>query len=146
MKKKSHITSFYLETLLLIVVFIAIILVLTQVFGLGRVQSGEAKLLTNAVCLAQNTAEAVSASEDEQALLRLLDENGNAYVPDDSSAAVRACYSADMTPDADGSLQVDVTWEPDGSLVFSTITVTYGSDPEPVYVLDTAVYLREAVR
>ena len=39
MKRNGHITAFYLETLLLIVVFIGIILVLTQVFGLGRVQS-----------------------------------------------------------------------------------------------------------
>ena len=32
-KKSAHITAFYLETLLLITVFIAIILVLTQVFA-----------------------------------------------------------------------------------------------------------------
>ena len=46
MKKNGHITAFYLETLLLIVVFIGINLILTQVFGLGRVQSVEAKRLT----------------------------------------------------------------------------------------------------
>ena len=52
MKKNGHITGFYLETLLLIVVFIAIILVLTQVFGLAQVQSVRAKQLTEAVTLA----------------------------------------------------------------------------------------------
>ena len=62
MKKNGHITAFYLETLLLIVVFIGIILILTQVFGLGRVQSVEAGRLTDAVILAQNAAEAVSAA------------------------------------------------------------------------------------
>ena len=46
MKKQEHITAFYVETLLLILVFIAIILVLTHVFGLGKVQSSRAKLLT----------------------------------------------------------------------------------------------------
>ena len=38
MKRNGQITAFYLETLLLIVVFIAIILVLTQVFGLAQLQ------------------------------------------------------------------------------------------------------------
>ena len=57
MKKNGHITGFYLETLLLIVVFIAIILVLTQVFGLAQVQSVRAKQLTEAVTLAGNAAE-----------------------------------------------------------------------------------------
>ena len=46
MKKNGHVTGFYLETLLLIVVFLLIVLVLTQVFGLAQVQSAEAGRLT----------------------------------------------------------------------------------------------------
>ena len=78
MKRKQHITAFYLETLLMIVVFISIILVLTRVFGSARVQSVEAKQLTSAVTLAQNTAEAVSASRSPEELLQILNEDGNA--------------------------------------------------------------------
>ena len=36
MKRNGQITAFYFETLLLIVVFLSIILVLTQVFGMTR--------------------------------------------------------------------------------------------------------------
>ena len=62
---KKHITSFYAETLILILVFVAVILTLTQVFGLAKKQSEEAKLLTSAVTLAQNAAEALSVSASD---------------------------------------------------------------------------------
>lgn len=140
MKKHAQITGFYLETLLLIVVFISIILVLTQVFGIGRAMSGRAELLTNAVCLAQNAAEAVSASETPEEVAALLNENGNARI---SEGCVEACYDRDMRPAPEApALRVLVTWEPaaDG-MIYSTITVTNGGDP--VYSLDTAVYVGE---
>ena len=66
MKKYSHITGFYLETLILITVFVSIILVLTQVFGLAQLQSTRARQLTGAVALAGNAAEEVSASISEE--------------------------------------------------------------------------------
>jgi len=144
MRKERHITSFYIETLLLIAVFIAIILVLTQVFGLGRVESGEARLLTNAVTLAQNTAEAFSASGDPQQLASLLDENGNTSVTGDT---VKARYTTDMTPDPNGEFTVSAVWTPasagNGALVSCVITVCFDNEEEPVYTLDTAVYLGE---
>ncbi len=144
MKRQTHITGFYLETLLLIAVFVAIILVLTQVFGLSRAQSGQAKLLTNAVTLAQNTAEAISASDSPEALLVLLDENGSARQGE--KGQILASYDADMTPAPGGSLTVEATWEPsdpDDSLVYSTVSVWYEGKAEPVYTLRTAVYLGE---
>ena len=146
MKKNRHITAFYLETLLLILVFITIILVLTQVFGLGKVQSSEAKLLTNAVCLAENAAEAVSASDSDGRLLQLLDENGNAErMPD--TAGVTAYYDTDMRPDRQGAFRVDVSWLPregeTGVLVDSVIQVRCGERAKPIYTLNTAVFLKE---
>ena len=42
MRRHEHITAFYIETLLLIVVFVSIILVLTGVFGLSRRRRGKA--------------------------------------------------------------------------------------------------------
>lgn len=144
MNKRQHITSFYLETLLLISVFIAIILVLTQVFGLGRAESGQAKLLTNSVSLAQNAAEAVSAAGGPDDLAALLDEGGNTSVLPDGS--VEARYTADMRADPDGSVCVTITWQPDGALVTSAITVRYGDSDEPIYELLTAVTLREGAQ
>ena len=101
MKRHQHVTAFYLETLLFIAVFISIILVLTRVFGLGQSQSGQAKLLTNAVCLAQNAAEAVASSRSPADVLALLDVNGNAR---QERNEVNASYRKDMTPDAGGEL------------------------------------------
>ena len=112
MKKQSHITGFYLETLMLIVVFVLIILVLTQVFGLAQMQSTRAKQLNGAVILAQNAAEAAAASETPEELLKLLNDNDNAVLMADT-AGVTACYDSDLSPDAEGSYRVDVTWLPE---------------------------------
>ena len=64
MNKRHPITAFYIEALILIMVFVGIILLLTQIFGAGRMLSSDADRLTRAVGLAQNAAEAVAASED----------------------------------------------------------------------------------
>lgn len=146
MKKQEHITAFYVETLLLILVFIAIILVLTHVFGLGKVQSSRAKLLTNAVCLAENAAEAVAASDSPAAVVRLLDEGGNVRVLD--SGLVEADYNSRMEPELtrDPGLRVLISWEPtaeDPRLVNSTISVYGGGKTDAVYELRTAVLLQE---
>ena len=91
MKKENHVTAFYLEVLLLTVGLIGIVLVLTQIFALGRRESAEARELTDAVCLAQNAAEAFAASADPEELCAILDEGGSAeLVETDSAAAVRA--------------------------------------------------------
>ena len=81
MSQGNHNTSFYIETLLLILVFITVILLISQVFALGKNESGKAGMLTDAVTLAQNAAEAVSASSNVRELAELLDENGNVLRP-----------------------------------------------------------------
>ena len=140
MKKHSHITGFYLETLMLIVVFVLIILVLTQVFGLAQMQSTSAKQLNGAVILAQNALEAVSASETLEDLLTLLNDNDNAVFMADT-AGVTACYDSDLNPDAEGNYRVDVTWLPEetenGILVHSVAEVRCDDTEAPVYRLET---------
>ena len=101
----KRVTSFYVETLILIVVFVAVILALTQVFGLAKKQSEEAKLLTGAVTLAQNAAEAFSAADSPESLFALLDEGGNAVL---EAGTVTASYGADMKPDPNGILRVEI--------------------------------------
>ena len=145
MKNRGHITGFYLETLLLIVVFIAIILVITQVFGIGKAQSTEARLLTNAVTLAQNAAEAFYAAEDEAALVTLLNENGNAAAPYGYTGALQpegvslitAHYSADMAPNPnrDYRLIVTVAWTDRGDAKEGTVTVTDAVNLRELYSL-----------
>ena len=140
MKRHRHITGFYLETLMLIVVFLMIILVLTQVFGLAQMQSTKAKRLTGAVILAQNAAEAVSASETPEDLLALLNENDNAF-PMTDTAGVTACYDSDLNPAAGGTYRVDVTWLPEeagsGTMIRSVAEVRCDETEAPVYRLET---------
>ena len=148
MRKSEHVTAFYVEVLLMIVVVTVMVLVLTNVFALSRMESATAKSLTNAVCLAENAAEAFSASSTPEQLLALLDEGGNAGFAEGAAVTtLRASYDADMRPDAEGGTVLLITWEPEGAwtggLVRCTITVL-SEDGSEVYTLRTAVCLREA--
>ncbi|MBQ9032414.1 MAG: hypothetical protein IJ106_13325 [Parasporobacterium sp.] len=141
--KRNHITGFYIETLVLIVVFIGALLVLTRIFGLGRNMSQSARLLTGAVSLSENAAEAVAASRSIEEAAELLDENGNAAVA--RPGLIRANYNDRMFPDPEGEILLQVTWEPQekdaGTLVSSRIEVLEQGAEEPLYVLETAVFL-----
>lgn len=148
MKKDNHVTAFYVEVLLLTVGLILIVLVLSQVFALGRQQSTSAKELTNAVTLAQNAAEAFSASATPEELIRLLDENGNvSFASDTLVTTVLARYDNNMSPDPDGALIVSVTWEngkdPGGGLIGSTVRVSSAIDGREIYTIRTASYHAE---
>ncbi len=141
---KNRVTSFYVETLILILVFVAVILTLTQVFGMAKKQSEEAKLLTGAVTLAQNAAEAFPAAESSEALLKLLDEGGNAFLDNDT---VTASYDADMTPDPDGVLRVVVERRADSEWTASgTIRVIRGDTGLEIYFLETVAHYPEGLK
>ena len=148
--KRHGITTVYLEALFLIAVFIAVILVLTRVFGVGRSQSQEARLLTNAVNLAQNAAEAVSASaspDDVAALLAAADDAEHTGILVDGTQGVTARYNQQLQPDPEGSLRLEISWEPEetvsGTLVNSQIAVWLEEQNEaPVYTIQAAVFLR----
>lgn len=140
---RRRMTSFYLEALLLILVFVAIILVLTQVFGLGKVQSAQARTLTEGVHLAVNGAEAFAASASPEELAAILDEGGNAALMTDT-AGVTARYDMDLQPDPRGRLTMEIYWLPEhlagGDLVKATILVRLDGGEEPVYRLETAAF------
>ena len=142
--KKARWSSFYSEALLLVVIFVALVLVLTGVFTAARAQSASARRLSRAVTIAANTAETVSAAADGGELLALLNENANAF-PMKDTAGVTAYYAADGTPDPEGEFRVDVFTRTEsaasGSLFSGRILVSCG-DEEPVYSLET-VYFRE---
>ncbi len=144
--KKQQLTSFYLESLVLIAAFVAMILVLTGVFGASRSQSVKARDLSQAVTIAANAAEAVSASGTLEEAAALLDQGGNVQIRD---GAIEAFYRADGAPcpDGDGALRLLLTWEVSGldpSLVESTLTVFTEKDGKELYSLETARYRKEA--
>lgn len=109
MKNRQHITAFYLETLLMIVVFLSIILVLTRVFGRARAQSARAQALTQAVTLAQSTAEAVSASRDPQELCGILSREGSAFLVEDGGSGKATVFSSAAADLQEDSAQIPET-------------------------------------
>ncbi|MBQ9015054.1 MAG: hypothetical protein IJ109_10525 [Firmicutes bacterium] len=155
MNRHRTMTAFYLETVLMVIIFVLVIAILSQVFGLARSESRQAQQLTNAVCLAQNAAQAAAGADSEEGMLRLLDENGNARIEDrDGSSVVTAWYDGDMHPVSaeaaaadESALRLEATWAPKqsqtGSFVNSDIAVYAGASKDPVYTLNTGVYLRE---
>lgn len=124
---KKHITAFYFETLLLILVFVAVILALSTVFGAARARSADAERLTKAVGMAENAAEAVAASSDAEELCELLSRTGDAEL-DEAGVTVR-----------DGEYRAQITWEPGSGIAYSVVTV-FWNDRE-IYGLETAVCL-----
>ena len=147
MKRGSRTNALVVELMIAVLFFMLASTILARVFGFGKLESQSAKLLTNSVCLAENAAEAVSASESPEQLLELLDTCGNASSAEENGIRrIRVTYDADMTPDPGGKLCLDVTWEPNASasgvLVNSVITAVYEGTEEPIYTLKTAVFLR----
>ena len=144
--KKQQLTPFYLESLVLIAAFVAMILVLTGVFGASRSQSVKARDLSQAVTIAANAAEAVSASGSLEEAAALLDEGGNVQIRD---GAIEALYREDGDPciEGDGALRLSLSWEvskSDPSLVNSRLTVFSQKDGAEIYTLETARYRKEA--
>ena len=142
--RKRHITNFYMETLVLAVVLIAVILVLTRMYAFSGQLSRRAEVLTRAVHLAENAAEAVAASDGMDTLRSLLEVNGNVEISGEG-AILQARYDEAMQPLAGGIFCVEVTWTPEEaageSFVESTVSAYWMEEAEPVYVLETAVYL-----
>lgn len=144
--KKGQLTAFYLEALLLVAAFVAMILVLTGVFGAARAQSVRAGRLTRSVTLAANAAEAVAAADSPEQAAALLDEGGNVRLAD---GVIEAFYGADGRPCPAGeeALRLRVSWESseeDEGLVLSRIAVCAEEDGAPVYSLETARWRKGA--
>ena len=128
------------------IIFIVVILVLMRVFALAGRMSSQAKVLTCAVRLAENAAEAVAASDSKEALFTFLDECGMGNVSTSEAGdkiLFRAQYDGEMHPVPEGNFWVDVSWEPEygGDLVKSGITVYWNG--EEIYTLDTAIYIEK---
>ena len=144
MNNSRHITAFYAETLLLVAVFAAVLLIITRFFALGSRESAAAKNLTNAVTLAENAAEALSVSASPEDLANRLDGSGLALL---DNGRVICHYNAGLSPvgEEDAVLTLTASWEPSPDnprLVSSQIAVTDRSGAE-IYRLSTAVYRKE---
>ncbi len=122
---RKQITAFYVETLILAAAFVAVLLALSQVFGLAHSESERAGRLTEAVQLAERAAEAVAASDSLEDVQALLAPDGEAVLKDGA-----------LELDS-GALCLSVSWEPDGPrLVRSRIAVDWNG--AEIYALETA--------
>lgn len=137
-QNRQAITAFYIEMLVLILVFTGVILTLTRMFAIAKQQSGEAWVLTRAVRLAENAAELQGAAGGPEELLELLDR-GNAEKS--GEGVVRAWYGDDMEPSREGDFCVAVSWKQRGGLAESVIDVYWLGGEEPVYSLSTAAFV-----
>jgi hypothetical protein len=135
----------------MIIIFVMVILVLTQVLGSSKERSMEARHETNAVCLAQNTAQAVAASRDIEDLKKLLDERNNAKTLEkDGEKFVNVSYDEALNPDPRGDLIVQASWQEEtgkqGTYISSQIQVysIRSGSQDPIYTMDTGYYVQEA--
>ena len=136
MESKRHQSGFYVETLILILVFVFVLLVVSGLFSASAVKSNDAALLSAAVDIASNAAEAACASGSQEDLVKLLDENGNASVV---TGGVEARYDEDGAADPEGVLVLFVGWEEVDSFVTCPVTVTKGD--RVIYEIKTGVSL-----
>lgn len=145
-----RVTAFYIEALILVALLTVVVLVLTWVFAWSGRKSREAALLTEAVHLAENGAEAVASAEKIEEVRALLEENGNAEIFagtaaesfEAASCTLRLCYDGDLKPAPQGDIWLDIQWVPeDGGFVRSIITVEQAGQAEPVYTLETGVFI-----
>lgn len=121
MKGQRHMTAFYLETVLMVIIFVLVISVLAQVFSQARMQSEEARRMTNAVCLAENAAEAVAAADSGDVLAGLLDEKGNTVIQAEGKESAKI---ADAQPASEAKgMKVNEA---------AVVTAFYDRDMQPV--------------
>ena len=71
-KGKTYLTAFYVETLLMILIFVSVLLVLSRVFAAAGNARLQAQRLNHAVYLAENAEAAVLAAGSPEELAELL--------------------------------------------------------------------------
>ena len=145
------VTAFYIEALILAALLTGMILVLTWVFAWAGRRSTQAAFLTDAVHLAENGAEAVAASKSLEEVRELLEENENAMIStrSDEESVLLVHYDHDLKPAPEGEVWMEIRWvqsapgegADDSGLVTSVITVNRAGEREPIYTLETGVYI-----
>ena len=139
MNERNHAAAFYMETIILLIVFMSVILIITNVFTVSYSQSKKAEELTSAVCLAENAAEAFLASDDIDTLYKVLDE-GNVQ----QQGTVLLCrYDPERTPDPDGAITVQISLEEENDYLRTEIAVSDSQSGEVIYELHTGKYVKE---
>ena len=132
MNKKRDL-GFRIELVVMLVVFVAVIGTLTRLYAGADLESRRAAHLSDAVILAANGAEVFMAAEDDEELLRILDEADNAEKKADHLLEVR--YAEDRTPTEGGDFCLQI--ETKDSVDFREVTFRVSYQGEEIYELTT---------
>ncbi|MBR2802671.1 MAG: hypothetical protein IKE21_08850 [Erysipelotrichaceae bacterium] len=132
MNKKRDL-GFRIEVIVMLVVFVAVIGTLTRLYAQADLESRRAAHLSDAVILTANGAEVFMAAEDDEELLRILDEANNAEKKADHLLEAR--YAEDCTPAAGGDFCLQI--ETKDSADFREVTFRVSYQGEEIYELTT---------
>jgi type II secretory pathway pseudopilin PulG len=140
--------AFYLQILILLMVFLGVCTILLETFAGASVLSRRARRQNDGAVLCRNAAEAFAASGTLDGTLGILDAD---HTQKTASAAESAelKYNASLQLDADGcytlTLRLKTEETPAGSLVHAYFCVT-DENGEACASLDTEKYLPDAQR
>ncbi|MBR0462554.1 MAG: hypothetical protein IJJ00_07575 [Erysipelotrichaceae bacterium] len=132
-KKEKYV--FYLETFILTLSFIAVILVLSQMFGRSINVSLEAKRLNDAVILSGNTAEVFKSCKDKDDLDAFLKEEFNLETEGEDRVIY---FNDDLKADKNGDYKIVLKIVKDDELKEALIKAYYKG--EEIYDLEVASY------
>lgn len=131
--RKFRSFSFGIQIIMMLLVVVLSISIMVQAFAAAKVQSDEAKVLSQAITLAADGAEVVMAQKSEEKIFRVLNEKDNAILADE----IIAIYDEDLNPDQQGNLVMAIRLDPKTDFTEVLIKIYY-FDKE-IYTLNTGV-------
>ena len=120
-----------IEIILILSAFICCILILSKAFVSARMASSEASVLSDAVKLASDCADVFLACGDENEILSVLNEAGNAK----KEEAISVTYDEDLKPSAGGAFEVKIAIDEASGFATAKLSVFYKD--EQVYEIET---------
>lgn len=145
--KPAKSRAFFVETLIITFLLLALLTVLVRVFGEASRQSQSADRMTKAAQIIQNAEVMFQNSEGsvKEVQERMLSEARDIETLENPSGSVTLHFSDDGVPVEDGNyiVQLDMTCENRvaGYMLIGYMTIAHKSDPEQVITyVDTAKY------
>ena len=123
------------------VILLVVIVMITQTFVAARALSLNAKRLTEAVCLAEDIAEVSKGAkniDEETELIEQMDQTRSATA---EGGVIKAKMVFDGDSASEDEYRIKVVINSDallyGTYVTEEISVYFGDDTDPIYVLNT---------
>ena len=138
MKQKQNF-GFYMETIIMLLVFMVAIPNIVRVFTASYGTSRNAERLTDAVILASNGAELVLASHSPEEIMTVLEDAG----PKLEDTVITAHFDDNLEMSKDGPIEMKIDWqETEADFAHTVITISYSG--KELYELETGRYLEES--